>query len=1396
MNQMFDVFISYRRSDGAELAKAVRDYLMSRGLRVFLDTRELIDGQFFDTQLPERVIETPNYVLIATPDAFKFRDGEDWVREEIKLAVSEFKKNPQDRSVIPFVPNGTVFPESGLPEGLEDLPRFNRILLKDTKPTGAELLRLAKAICRVNRRNMWNAGQRVLERSKAEGSRFHLLHVDERIMPLYKKDKRAKAQGATLPINVTSGESKEESSLRDALQAQQGSLYLIGEGGIGKTTAMISIMERRYTDQSYSDSGEIPIFVELNGAPKSAKWYQGEDGLASDFIRREIARLFLGVNSIGKVAKDYISGMDALFTEETDTPEYLLLLDGLNEVSTDYVSDENGRSQPIRSLIIEEINYLLAECPNVRVMLTSRTDETEINCSEHGIEKLYLTGLHKDSITEYLESKKFSSREIKDALADERLFDCIRIPLFLTMFAALNKTKGVSSRGEIFSRFFHERSDELQSEYTQKNRLDSLKKDTVNKGQLRFILDFLLPAIGCEMERWNDFKLTAEEAAKIILPILEGKDANGNKPEKTAHPCAVIGEYGKQCFSGYKGSASLPKIAALLLSVSDDISEVAEYILTSAVDILGILYRDDNAEYGFIHHHFRDYFAAVHDINLLRIAVQANTKKKSDLAFESLASFISNANRREKSIFIGEILGEHHNKPYLKGKIWQYNVPTSPEDRNLLKRALDIFRGRFGEEVGYGVFSLIDPIKYVRQDLLGGNLLNLDLTYISFNGMSLGNIITSNTNLQKSKIRMENLLNKGHSSCITSIAYVSTSNTILSGSFDRTIKEWSVITGQCIQTFYGHELIVNSIAVAPDERTFISGSRDSTIKEWDRITGKCVRTYAEHKGDILSVAYAPDGKSFISGAEDESIKEWDIVTGNCIRTYKGHRNGVYTVVYSPDAKTILSGGVDGQVKEWDRNTGECIRSYGIWHGTVNRIVFSNDFSTLLLGCEDGTIVELNRVTGHFVNTYKGNVRGINTVTYSPDGNYIISGAGTSNDTFSSNNTTIFEWDRNSGQCIKKYSHCGWVTSIIVFPHGNSFVSGGGDGVLIEWNRTTGNIMSVFRNCNVDIRLVSFEPNNRLFLMVPDNSLSSNSSYIVEWDSLQFKCTHIYIGHKGGIISIDYSKDGKSFISGSYDKTIKEWDIATGQCIRSYEGHTSTVECVAYAPDSNTIISGSDDNTIKEWDRATGECVRTYETGNLKITSVLFAANGKTIIFVTGDNAIKEMDRVTGQCIHTYEGHSHWVTCISYAPDGKTFISGSLDNTIKEWDRATGQCICTYEGHRISVSSVAFAPDGKTFLSGSWDNTVRVWDRATGQCLRMCKGHSNFVNSVAFATDGKTFLSGSADGTARVWSTETGECLKVIRNYPGLIVLGCDMRNLHEGSDIDKDLLRQYGAIVD
>ncbi|MBE5878283.1 MAG: TIR domain-containing protein, partial [Lachnospiraceae bacterium] len=38
---MYDVFISYRRSDGSGIAESIAEYLQSKGLRVFFDKNEI-----------------------------------------------------------------------------------------------------------------------------------------------------------------------------------------------------------------------------------------------------------------------------------------------------------------------------------------------------------------------------------------------------------------------------------------------------------------------------------------------------------------------------------------------------------------------------------------------------------------------------------------------------------------------------------------------------------------------------------------------------------------------------------------------------------------------------------------------------------------------------------------------------------------------------------------------------------------------------------------------------------------------------------------------------------------------------------------------------------------------------------------------------------------------------------------------------------------------------------------------------------------------------------------------------------------------------------------------------------------------------------------------------------
>ena len=99
-------------------------------------------------------------------------------------------------------------------------------------------------------------------------------------------------------------------------------------------------------------------------------------------------------------------------------------------------------------------------------------------------------------------------------------------------------------------------------------------------------------------------------------------------------------------------------------------------------------------------------------------------------------------------------------------------------------------------------------------------------------------------------------------------------------------------------------------------------------------------------------------------------------------------------------------------------------------------------------------------------------------------------------------------------------------------------------------------------------------------------------------------------HSDKVMSVAFSPDGSSIVSGSYDKTIKVWDAGTLArhvphpaspelstptlaCTASLElkaekqsAHSDLVTSVAFSPDGATIVSGSKDKTIKVWDAGT------------------------------------------------------------------------------------------------------------------------------------------------------------------------------------------------------------------
>lgn len=867
---MFDVFISYRRSDGQVVADELYRYLTAKGLRVFLDKEKLEKGGTFPEQLREKLLMAPNYILIASNDVFKFRDGKDWVREEIEIAVREYKSHPADRTITTLVFKDTVFPDTDeLPQSVRGIEDVERVVvpvdLSEFNGESDEIKKAFKTIfgvaTKITSANLWNAAHRWLENSKKEKSRFSNLNICESILPNVGKH----IEKVDIPILVHSQNNTDETKpLYEAIMESEGHLYLIGQGGIGKTTALMHIMNQAYAKGKYQEGNQIPIFVELSFAPDNyGALYKTE---VSSFIRRSVYRQIRTDLKVKQIASSAVDELDEIFSiepevavnpvtdifsKQTPAPEYLLLLDGLNEVSTVRLPECD---KTIFQMVTEEIQYLMDECPNVRVVLTSRFDETDIGGKQ--VSRLQLMGVENDVIRQYLLDNNVSEKKIEKIYEDKDLIETLRIPLFLTMYVYLKEDNEAVTQGEILRLFFSERKKNIDL-YTNQDRLEMLEKNVsyastaiqlnrVTSEMYYFMLDFILPELAWQMEKDGLFYLSSRQIRKIIEPVLSEKD-----------DLSICGEFGSEVFSKYrsKGKANLhvDKVSQKMRNIlgegdEDSFRTITENILTCCMLTLGVL-QENNQRYGFVHQHIRDYFAAVKNINTMKLALYMYEEGEKELALECMNQvFYKEPVGLNVRKFIGEYLGEHKNKPYYdEDEQIHYGVPKGDEDRNQIDKVLNIYRGYHDNEVGYGLFSLIKILCEIRGALAGGDYSQLDLSKCSLYDSGLGTRGIY-TNLNQTKINPDTLFFAGHKDKISIIHYTSDGGKIISYSDSGSVCVWDAKNGEIIKCVKTKSSLFKGSTVyflADDERMIFVDfhNHQETISIWNMYTEKIEKTF-------------------------------------------------------------------------------------------------------------------------------------------------------------------------------------------------------------------------------------------------------------------------------------------------------------------------------------------------------------------------------------------------------------------------------------------------------------------------------------------------------------------------------------------------------------------------
>ena len=100
----------------------------------------------------------------------------------------------------------------------------------------------------------------------------------------------------------------------------------------------------------------------------------------------------------------------------------------------------------------------------------------------------------------------------------------------------------------------------------------------------------------------------------------------------------------------------------------------------------------------------------------------------------------------------------------------------------------------------------------------------------------------------------------------------------------------------------------------------------------------------------------------------------------------------------------------------------------------------------------------------------------------------------------------------------------------------------------------------------------------------------------------------------------FSPDGRTAITGGWDRTARLWDVASGRSMARPLRHDGQLRALALSPDGQTVLTGSYDKTAQLWDRATGRPIGPSFHHESQVWFVAFDPGGRTVLSGGQENA--------------------------------------------------------------------------------------------------------------------------------------------------------------------------------
>ncbi|KAH8413203.1 hypothetical protein KR009_008741 [Drosophila setifemur] len=196
---------------------------------------------------------------------------------------------------------------------------------------------------------------------------------------------------------------------------------------------------------------------------------------------------------------------------------------------------------------------------------------------------------------------------------------------------------------------------------------------------------------------------------------------------------------------------------------------------------------------------------------------------------------------------------------------------------------------------------------------------------------------------------------KGHGSTVCALAGGLKPGSLISGSWDKTARVWSISEAEVTFTsLEGHEAAVWTVATLKEQRKYVTGGADKCIYYWNE-KGEKLRLLKGHT-DCVRCLIALDANTLLSCGNDAVLRFWN-EDGECVRQMSGHTNYIYAMARNPalGPQVVVSCGEDSTLRMWNVITGEELGAPIVHPAISVWSVACLQNGDIVTGCSDGVV---------------------------------------------------------------------------------------------------------------------------------------------------------------------------------------------------------------------------------------------------------------------------------------------------------------------------------------------------------------------------------------------------------------------------------------------------------